>query len=98
MWKVYDSEDRKLATTDDYAVAALVVSTFGPEGGYVVDTGKGRTVWVEGADGIASDSYDGFAAHIDRVCSLVGNYLTGTRTVSEAYSMARKVARSLVSA
>ncbi len=101
MLKVYDKDGTQIASTTDYAVAALVVSTFGESGGWVSDDVKSRVLWVEGEDGEAASSYDDFADFIERVRVLVPSTMFAVRNWADksaryfvAYKHAREGAHS----
>jgi hypothetical protein len=57
-FKVYDATGTYLAACKEVEAAAAVVSLYGD--GSTIRTGhsKRHTVWTEGADGEAGDSYD----------------------------------------
>lgn len=65
MLKVYMEDGTLIASTDEYAVAALVVSTFGADGGTVRNARNGQVLWREGVDGVAAESYDSFADFVE---------------------------------
>ena len=65
-FKIYSSEGRYLGCLKDPSDAAAVVSMYG-DGAQIRDGhAKKQTVWTEGADGDAGDSYDHVATTIWR--------------------------------
>jgi len=71
MLKVYTKDGSLIVSTNDEAVAACVVSTFGEDGGWVSEDSKSKILWVEGEDGEAAASYDEFSDFIERVRSFL---------------------------
>ena len=61
-WKVYDPAGVYQAACKDIAAAACLVSFYGQES--TIRWGHHRTVWTEGKDGIAAESYDATHDHI----------------------------------
>ena len=58
-WKVYDADGTYQAACKDIVAAAALVGSFYCEGSTIrLGHPKKRTVWTEGVDGFASDSYD----------------------------------------
>lgn len=60
-WKVYDACKQYRAACHEIEAAAVLVSFYGD--GSTIRSNHKRTVWTEGVDGTASDSYDAVAAH-----------------------------------
>jgi hypothetical protein len=55
-WKVYDSEGVYQAACKEIEAAAALASFYGD--GSTIRQGHSHTVWTEGVDGHAGDSYD----------------------------------------
>ena len=82
MLKVYSKDGDLLASTNEEAVAACIVSTFGDGGGWVSEGIKSRVLWVEGEDGEAAASYDEFSEFIAKVRT----YLPQTLPISSHWA------------
>lgn len=61
-WKVYDAENKYVASTKDTEGASLLMSLYGT--GSTIRLDHKRIVWTEGKDGNASESYDQTAIKI----------------------------------
>ena len=55
-WKVYDYDGTYQAACKDLAAAACLVSFYGERA--TIRDGHTLTVWTEGTDGTAAESYD----------------------------------------
>lgn len=98
MLKVYSKDGDLLASTNEEAVAACIVSTFGDEGGWVSENIKSRVLWVEGEYGEAMASYDAFSDFIAKVRANLPQTLpisSHWAEKSSRYSYAYRVARGL---
>lgn len=55
-WKVYDARGVYQAACKEIEAAAALVGFYGD--GATIRHGHGKTVWIEGVDGSAYESYD----------------------------------------
>lgn len=101
MLKVYSKDGDLLASTNEEAVAACIVSTFGDEGGWVSEDIKSRVLWVEGEDGEAISSYDTFSdfianvrANLPETLPLSSHWVEKSSRYGYAYRKARELAHS----
>ena len=63
-WKVYDYQGYYQAACKEIEAAACLVSFYGS--GAVIKNGHSKIVWIEGTDGLASQSYDAVAAAVEK--------------------------------
>jgi hypothetical protein len=65
-FKVFDSHGDYQASCHEIEAAACLVAFYGD--GATIRTGheKRKTVWIEGGDGNAGESYDAVAEHVAR--------------------------------
>lgn len=101
MLKVYSKDGDLVASTNEEAVAACIVSTFGDEGGWVSEDIKSRVLWIEGQDGEAMESYDAFSdfiakvrAYLPQTLPLTSHWVEKSSRYASAYRRARELAHS----
>lgn len=67
-FRIYDSLGALRARAATLGDAALIAGALGDRSKVTVGPGQGRTLWIEGVDGQAGESYDAAAAVMaDRV-------------------------------
>lgn len=60
-WKVFDRQGAYVASCKEIAAAACLMGFYGDGATIRAGHDKSSTVWTEGADGRAADSYDAVA-------------------------------------
>ena len=62
--KFFDAAGKYMGSTKEYVIAAFAMEAYGNEATIRLGHNKRDTVWTEGVDGKAEDSYDAVAEAI----------------------------------